>query len=150
MVVCGDLECGSIMNSYYEVLAAIRARSKLDNVMWSQPYKSYPDIWGQVVSAVTPVYDKTREPWLFLGVASTDHPLCDLLDHVPSSSSLSQASGPANTVQGCTCAESFMYEGLQFDGCTTYDWAKGWCGTTAECGVCDDQVTRWKNLGFRV
>ena len=47
---------------------------------WSEPYTSIPDVWGPVVSAVTPVYDKTTssEFWKIIGVAAVDLPLCEV------------------------------------------------------------------------
>ena len=78
---------GRVMNSYYETLAAMRARAQVTTVSWSEPYVSIPNIWGPLTSAVTPVYDKSRDPWRFLGVAAADIPVrdCESLGVVPRS-----------------------------------------------------------------
>lgn len=127
------------MNSYYETLAAMRARAQMTNVTWSEPYVSIPNIWGKVASAVTPVYDKSQEPWLFLGVAAADLPVCLLEEAAAAEAKPARAPTVGETVQGCSCERSFTYQGQSLVPCTSFHWNTGWCGTVS-CGVCDGQV----------
>jgi len=131
-----------VMNSYYETLAAMRARAKVETVSWSEPYVSIPNIWGPLTSAVTAVYDKSREPWRFLGVAAADIPVCHLESAVTNDELLSVGNSTEDTVQGCTCEPTYQYQGKSFDGCTAYHWNTEWCATTvgSNCGVCDNSV----------
>jgi hypothetical protein len=130
------------MNSYYETLAAMRARAKVETVSWSEPYYSIPNIWGPLTSAVTPVYDKSRESWRFLGVAAADIPVCHLESAVTEAELLSVGNNTQDTMQGCTCEPTYQYQDKSFDGCTSYHWNTEWCATTvgSNCGVCDNSV----------
>eukprot|EP00854_Cymbomonas_tetramitiformis_P020861 gene20861-25015_t len=125
--------------SYTRVFSAMLAEAQVSNVAYSEPYYSVPDIFGEVTSVVVPVYDNSSTPWVFLGVASADVPVC-VLERLVTDDMHSDSATTGDTVQGCTCLSSYTYDGKSFEGCTTYDWSSAWCGTES-CGICDEQVT---------
>ncbi|KAJ1494054.1 hypothetical protein T484DRAFT_1766529, partial [Baffinella frigidus] len=113
----------------------------LTNAMAAFNKYAVPDIWGRMVTAAAPVFDKEKLPWSLVGVAAVDIPLCELV------SAATEAGIKADpymeevgkTKQGCTCEKTYTWEGETVrDGeCTTYDWPVPWCATTAGCGMCD-------------
>ena len=66
------------MASYYQYLAVGAMLNEVQPTRWSEPYTSIPDIWGEVVSAVTPVFDKSGSIWTMIGVSAVDLPLCEV------------------------------------------------------------------------
>jgi len=133
------------MVGFYRLYALQKTLSKVEGVVWSEPYTSIPDIWGPVASASVPVYDKSKEPWHMVGVAAVDVPVCDLVDTAREASPAADSAAPdlpIKTTRGCTCVDEWTYspkdEGTySFQGCTKKDWAVPWCATEAGCGQCN-------------
>ena len=111
-------------------------------VSFSEPYTSIPDIWGQVTTAVAPVYDRSSTPWVLVGVAAVDIPVCEFETAVEATGYVGTPSAAVReTKTGCTCdTGSYTYDGATFNGCTDYDWATPWCATT-DCGTCDGSTS---------
>eukprot|EP00873_Tetraselmis_striata_P045513 jgi/Tetstr1/465777/TSEL_010401.t2 len=122
------------MTSFYRYFALHKSLSKVEGVVWSEPYTSIPDIWGTLSTAASPVYDKSREPWHMLGVAAADSTMCDLYQKAEPLAP--EPVWPASTVNGCQCMDSFKYEGKRYSSCTMDDWSVPWCATE-RCGACD-------------
>ena len=119
------------MISFYKYYALFKSLNKVEGYSWSEPYASIPSIWGPMTTVVAPVYDKSREPWHMMGVAGVDATVCDLLTNkVPA------PTGSTKTQRGCSCRETWTYNGNSYAGCTTADWPVPWCATTATCGSC--------------
>jgi hypothetical protein len=119
------------MISFYKYYALFKSLNKVEGYSWSEPYASIPSIWGPMTTVVAPVYDKSREPWHMMGVAGVDATVCDLLaNKVPA------PTGSTKTQRGCSCRETWTYNGNSYAGCTTADWPVPWCATTASCGSC--------------
>ena len=78
-----DVALQGAMIGYYKYYALRRSLSKVEGYSWTAPYASMPDIWGPMVSVTAPVYDKSREPWHMMGVASADATACALLETTP-------------------------------------------------------------------
>ena len=96
------------MTGFFRYFALHKSMSKVEGVVWSEPYTSIPDIWGPLSTAASPVYDKSREPWHMMGVAATDSTMCDLYEKAEPLAS--EPVWPASTVNGCSCEESFNYK----------------------------------------
>jgi Mg-chelatase subunit ChlD/predicted Ser/Thr protein kinase len=121
------------MISFYKYYALFKSINKVEGYSWTEPYESIPSIWGPMTTVVAPVYDKSREPWHMMGVAGVDATVCDLLaSKVPE-----PAAGVRKTQRGCTCEESWTYNGNGYSGCTNVDWPVAWCATKGSCGSCD-------------
>jgi len=126
------------MISYYKFYALQKTLSKVEGFTWTEPYTSVPDIWGPLTSVSAPVYDKTREPWHMMGVASADATVCNLELKAPET----PAPATLTTVTGCTCKSgAWTYKGVSYSGCSDVDWPVPWCATGPGCGVCDSTIT---------
>ena len=70
-----------------------------------------------MTSVSAPVYDKTREPWHMIGVASVDATVCDLEAKAP-------VGAPRRTPELCAvaCKLDWTYNGQTFNGCSDVDW----------------------------
>ena len=122
------------MISFYKYYALVKTLDKVEGYSWSEPYESIPSIWGPMTTVVAPVYDKSREPWHMMGVAGVDATVCDLLQNkVP------DPTGSTRTQRGCTCRETYTYNGDTFSGCTTTNWPVPWCATSGNCGSCNTE-----------
>ena len=122
------------MISFYKYYALVKTLRKVEGYSWSEPYESIPSIWGPMTTVVAPVYDKSREPWHMMGVAGVDATVCDLLQNkVP------DPTGSTRTQRGCTCRETYTYNGDTFSGCTTTNWPVPWCATSGNCGSCNTE-----------
>ena len=130
------------LGKYYQYLAMGNMVQEVQPTRWSEPYISIPDIWGPVTSAVAPVYDKSTSPWVMIGVAAVDIPMCELESEATGEGVQDDTDPTALlTNQGCTCESTYTYEGTTYDACTMDDWSVPWCGTGAFCGFCDTQVS---------
>ena len=84
-----------------------------------------------MTSVSAPVYDKTREPWHMIGVASVDATVCDLEAKAP----VGPPRRTPQTVRGCTCKSTGRTtDGLR--GCSDVDWPVPWCAVQDGCGSC--------------
>ena len=125
------------LGAYYQYLTLDAMINKVQATRWSEPYTSIPDIWGPMVSAATPVYDKRRDPWTMIGVAAVDIPLCELVQAARAEGWTADYLDPTEvqTKEGCDCAASYTWGGKTYSGeCTTDDWSTAWCGTGPNCG----------------
>ena len=68
---------------FYKYYSLQKTLGKVEGFSWTEPYDSIPMIWGPMTSVSAPVYDKTREPWHMIGVASVDATVCDLEAKAP-------------------------------------------------------------------
>ena len=121
------------MISFYKFYALQKTLDKQETPTWTEPYDSIPAIWGPLTSVSVPVYDKSREPWHMVGVASVDSTTCDLEAKAPAAA----AEDPPTTARHCTCQSTWTYNGRTFEGCADPDWPVPWCATQAGCGSCD-------------
>ena len=130
------------LGKYYQYLAMGNMVQEVQPTRWSEPYISIPDIWGPVTSAVAPVYDKSVSPWVMIGVAAVDIPMCELESEAMGEGVQDDTDPTALvTKQGCACESEYTYEGKSYSNeCTMDDWSVPWCGTGGECGFCDTQV----------
>lgn len=59
----GDVEqLRKAMAAFNKYAALGNAEVGTQQARWSEPYVSIPDIWGQMVTAVSPVYDNQKTP----------------------------------------------------------------------------------------
>ena len=136
------------MASYYQYLALGAMVAEVQPTRWSEPYVSSPDIWGDVVSAVTPVFDKRDiggvGAWTLIGVAAVDLPLCELVDAADAvgwDDDSTDDYASQTTKQGCSCERSYTYESVTYTSCTSYDWSSPWCAVEEGCGFELDAVS---------
>lgn len=118
---------------FYKYYALQKTLGKVEGFSWTEPYDSIPMIWGPMTSVSAPVYDKTREPWHMIGVASVDATVCDLEAKAPVGP---PPPDPPQTVRDCTCKSSWTYNGRSFEGCSDVDWPVPWCAVQDGCGSC--------------
>ena len=103
------------MASYYQYLAVGAMINEAQPTRWSEPFTSIPDIWGEVVSAVTPVFDKSGSIWTMIGVSAVDIPLCELVEEAASNDigwvdDTIDDYRSMTTAMGCNCADSWTYQ----------------------------------------
>ena len=118
---------------FYKYYSLQKTLGKVEGFSWTEPYDSIPMIWGPMTSVSAPVYDKTREPWHMIGVASVDATVCDLEAKAPVGP---PPPDPPQTVRGCTCKLDWTYNGQTFNGCSDVDWPVPWCAVQDGCGSC--------------
>ena len=118
---------------FYKYYSLQKTLGKVEGFSWTEPYDSIPMIWGPMTSVSAPVYDKTREPWHMIGVASVDATVCDLEAKAPVGA---PPPDPPQTVRGCTCKLDWTYNGQTFNGCSDVDWPVPWCAVQDGCGSC--------------
>jgi hypothetical protein len=119
------IEVVRVALSYYERLAMLKGMGQSDGVVWSETRKVAPDIWGLVVTASAPVFDKSQFPWMLLGVVAADMPVCSLKlaaeAVVSGEGGASMGTGPwwgqngtngQRTLQGCQCLGNYSYQFL--------------------------------------
>ena len=118
---------------FYKYYALQKTLGKVEGYSWTDPYDSIPMIWGPMTSVSAPVYDKTREPWHMIGVASVEATMCDLEAKAPVGPT---PPDPPQTERDCTCEPSWTYAGQTFEGCSDVDWPVPWCAVQVGCGYC--------------
>jgi len=137
----------------FELTAALSKFSEYfqtKNTLKKRELVTYTEVYGmtwdgvsegqETTTASLPIYDKSdQDRWKFLGVVAIDVMACALelalLDSNPTIQD-PPAKPEATKFDGCTCAESYTYNGQQFTGgeCTTLDWPVAWCATEG-CGI---------------
>ena len=116
---------------FYKYYSLQKTLGKVEGFSWTEPYDSIPMIWGPMTSVSAPVYDKTREPWHMIGVASVDATVCDLRRR---RAPVGAPRRTPQTVRGCTCKLDWTYNGQTFNGCSDVDWPVPWCAVQDGCG----------------